>query len=367
MSRRQLTNIPCDFRWQIYFWYKEAFCFRPDISLQQMWWLSVFPLDNLVMTWCYVSLQEYAATLPKSHKPQQEVDSGTLTNKVISQIRALSTESLDSIPAITKNTSSYSRSQSVDDLFGEEPKKRTFSLNNDLSFTKTIDAVYDTPILPPPVDYGLMGGSNATPSNNLTFSIPNTSASGAFSFQQPQHTINVYNQFPTPNLYNYGMPPMNSYGVLNLENPYALATRNSFNSPVSPPLSDIVNLFNSPVSPPPPPDSTPLLTDADILKVPPPPPVDFDTSTEVGTDKSPPASLAFKRKPRIIMKPKSKPPPVPAKPPLRSFQSEETLINCKLDYYDSVRQILDKPSRPVSVAFSNSSGLHFGSNRKVIF
>ncbi|XP_048522815.1 protein lap4 isoform X4 [Dendroctonus ponderosae] len=338
---------------------------------------------------------EYAATLPKSHKPHQEVDTGTLTNKVISQIRALSTESLDSIPPITRNSpSSCSRSQSVGDLFAEEPKKRTFSLKdelisgNSLNSTNNEDAIYDIPILPPPVDYvapglpnyGSMGGNNVTPSNNLTYTvpahIPNTSTSSSFSFQQPQHTINVYNQFPTPNFYNYGMHPSNPYGSLNSENPYALPTVNSFNSPVSPHFSDIGNLFNSPVSPPPP-DSTPLLTEADILKVPPPPPIDFDTSTDnirsqpVETNESPPlptsppASLTFKRKPRIIMKPKSKPPPVPAKPPLRSFQSEETLINCNRGYYDSVTKILDGslPSRPVSVAFSSSS-LHFGSNRK---
>lgn len=267
------------------------------------------------------------------------------------------------------------------------------------------------PVLPPPTSYSVnqqntynsATSSNSsmfrysdalphtTPQSNVPYSvpnpvIPNTSLAGTFSWQtmpqQPHHTINVFNQFRTPDGFSAfqpiqqtyphpfsSLPPVNTFRPMAPENHYVPPQVNISN-PIPVPLPDI-DIFDSPVSPPPP-DVTPLLTDEDILKVPPPPPIDFDSNNTKPTlvlnlavnkdlppplPKTPPPPLTPKRK-SIIIKPKTKPPPVPSKPLLRTFRSEETLLDCDPEFYESVRKSMDEPlsKRPVSVMLTNNHG-----------
>ncbi|XP_030757853.1 protein lap4 isoform X4 [Sitophilus oryzae] len=151
--------------------------------------------------------------------------------------------------------------------------------------------------------------------------------------QPPQHTINVFNQFPFPSGYRSDMvPPYQSYTVPSYsnnisENPYTLPPMNSFSS---------IGPFS-----PPPAEFTPLLKDEDIIKVPPPPPLDQFLSSDLPPPlpRTPPPPLTKPTTPRKpIVKPKEKPPPVPSKPSLRTYRSEETLLNTDPELFDTARK-----------------------------
>ncbi|CAG9769323.1 unnamed protein product [Ceutorhynchus assimilis] len=327
---------------------------------------------------------EFAATLPKSSKPENEVESGTLNNKTINQIRSMSTESLNTIFTETSSPPlSNKRSHSVESLLSEEiPFEKP---ENQLA---NIDPV--EPLIPPPLTYTVnQQTNNNEPPTGIYDPCSNTNSIFRYSDNSvahipniaspwPQPTINVYNQFPTSAFHPYGYP--HTLSSINTFSPIPMQTLPHI---FSPPIPEINSIFNSPVSPPPP-DETALLTDDDIIKVPPPPPIEYETTTKplnMATSKSqnpvlnllsptsdeppplpisPPPPLTPRSK-KIIVKPKTKPPPVPAKPPLRTFRSEETLLNCDPDYYNSLRKSMDEIEykRPLSVAISTSS--EFGS------
>lgn len=318
-------------------------------------------------------------------QPSKDVDTGTLTNKLSNQIKAFSTEALDSNSSENVQPM-YNRTRSVDTLSEIEPEmvnnvlRQPLSQHPDNLFRTSVESV-----LPPsvftsvnnPSDPNHFGQPEYTvggisPQTHVTYSSPNLANRYSMP-SQPHHTINVYNQFPSPNPYPQTFQPAQDnyspqYGFqppISNDNFYTLPRMNNFNQPSPlfhpvtttahlsnsvplfvPPLPD---LFNSPISPPPP-EETPLLTDDDIMKVPPPPPIDFDDPKElppikVNTSpplpKTPPPPLTPKRK--SIVRPKTKPPPVPSKPTLRSFYSEETLLHCNPQYYQSVRNLMDSP------------------------
>ncbi|XP_050308936.1 protein lap4-like isoform X3 [Anthonomus grandis grandis] len=305
---------------------------------------------------------EYAATLPKPSKANSDVIGGTLPAKT----RSISTESLDELlqesPKVRVN-----RSQSVDVLSSMPPEDQ-----DSLVASFDISDVPSPVVLPPPPDFDPIEPNKTQTSvttTNLTYSLANAANSNHYPWhlvQQPP-TINVYNHFPAPNLFaaQYGLPQVNTFSPQD--------SPGNFNNPaptlytemlMSPPVKQHFSTFENdlPVSPPPP-EVTPLLLDDDILKVPRPPPIDSNKISPVEDQppplpKTPPPPLSpiSPRRRRIIIKPTTKPPPVPVKPTkLRTFHSEETLLNCDPDFFQfsSVEEI----TRPISIAIDNDFGL----------
>ncbi|XP_066150639.1 protein lap4 isoform X2 [Euwallacea fornicatus] len=289
---------------------------------------------------------DYAATLPRAVPPNNDVDTGTLTNKLIGQIRALSTENLDSMEAKTLSPP-YVRSHSVGSLLDE------CSLASQAPVNRGSVSSARAPMVPPTPAYAganenpyLSHGVNPVFNRYSDVGLENFSHHSLANRYPPmpqQPTINVYNQFPSPfgryQEQSYVLPPMNTFSIPGQSS--HLPAINHFRS---------ADIFDPPFSPPPP-EETPLLSDADILRVPPPPPIDFEDAPAVKkkltvkTDippplpDTPPPPLTPKKK---IMRPKTKPPPVPSKPPLRSFYSEETLLNCNPVYCESLKEFMDK-------------------------
>lgn len=343
-------------------------------------------------------------------QPAKDVDTGTLTNKLSSQIKAFSTDTLDSYSSENAKPM-YNRTRSVETLSQIEPEvSQSLSQHPNYLLRTSVESV-----LPPSSSFTSVNNpsdpnhfsqpeytvSGISPQTHVTYSSPNTNRYSVPS--QPHHTINVFNQFPSPNPYQSFQPVQDNYPPqygfpppISNDNFYTLPRMNSYNhlpSPLFHPVATTTHLsnsvplfvppdvFNSPISPPPP-EETPLLTDDDIMKVPPPPPIDFDDlkelpSIKVNTPpplpktppslpKTPPPPLTPKRKP--IVRPKTKPPPVPSKPTLRSFYSEETLLHCNPQYYQSVRNLMDSsqfdgpsftfPSSPSFETFGKVSYSH---------
>lgn len=350
-------------------------------------------------------------------QPAKDVDTGTLTNKLSSQIKAFSTDTLDSYSSENAKPI-YNRTRSVETLSQIEPEvSQSLSQHPNYLLRTSVESV-----LPPSSSFTSVNNpsdpnhfsqpeytvSGISPQTHVTYSSPNTNRYSVPS--QPHHTINVFNQFPSPNPYQTFQPVQDNYPPqygfpppISNDNFYTLPRMNSYNhlpSPLFHPVATTTHLsnsvplfvppdvFNSPISPPPP-EETPLLTDDDIMKVPPPPPIDFDDlkelpSIKVNTPpplpktppplpktppslpKTPPPPLTPKRKP--IVRPKTKPPPVPSKPTLRSFYSEETLLHCNPQYYQSVRNLMDSsqfdgpsftfPSSPSFETFGKVSYSH---------
>ncbi|KAL1505724.1 hypothetical protein ABEB36_005223 [Hypothenemus hampei] len=260
---------------------------------------------------------EHASTLPKTVKVNREVNTGTLTNKIMSEIK----------PVPNFNTE-LSKTSSLESLIENK-------ISENIELPVESSKINQDLIIPPPII-----------DNSSFFTYPDTSSITfpPYSFMNPtQPTINVINQFPASYYQDrYTLPSRDTWSPLP---PY------SFTSPLQSQLP--IDILNNPISPPPP-EVTPLLLDEDILKVPPPPPIDFldkgiNDNQPPPLPKTPPPQLtsarslsnldfdtALSSKDRV----------------LHSFKSEETVLNCSSQYYERAKQMLDSDSDGTPSFFS---------------
>ncbi|XP_023312117.1 protein lap4 [Anoplophora glabripennis] len=265
----------------------------------------------------------HAATLPKTVKPNVQVDTGTLQHKNESQLLSTHTEN----PSETSSPPP-SRDNPTPDLEYIEAQNHP----------ETVDFSVPSNIIPPPTNYSEifnyptpqpMSAVALPPYNDFTnipsmqnviqfnsndfgshtrlssftnreqFGTFSSSTNMAVSIQAPIMSSNI-------SLNRYSMVPMSQPQQFEINVYNTLPQAKSYDNIYSPepnhffpPLTNMPHTLDLPDSligvPPPPVDITPittadtvLLDDLDILKVPPPPPIDFDLEDDFPFDSIPP-------------------------------------------------------------------------------